>query len=116
MFEAEIRDGHLLIGDQDVLAVKGVEDQPVWAAVRPEGFVLDENGPLVCNLNRVEVMGRDTSVVSSHEAFTGDSIRSIISAENLVDTSKETVAFRVKPNKLHLFRKDTEERLRYEVE
>ena len=36
----------------------------VYSAIRPEGFILDENGPFTCCLSGVEVMGRDISVIS----------------------------------------------------
>jgi hypothetical protein len=38
-------------------------------------------------------------------------IRAIIDAENVVDTSKDTVQFKLKPNKVFLFRKDTQLRI-----
>ena len=111
VFEGEVRNGRLFLGEDEVLAVGGVEDQPVWVGVRPEGFVPQEAGPLGCRLIGVEVMGRDTSVVSAHPAAVGDSIRSIISAEHRVDKDNETVRFALKPNKVFLFRRDTEERI-----
>ena len=43
---AENRGGLLFIGSENVLSVPGVADQPVYAAVRPEGFLLCEDGPL----------------------------------------------------------------------
>ena len=111
VFEGEVRNGRLFLGEDEVLAVGGVQDQPVWVGVRPEGFVPQEAGPLGCRLIGVEVMGRDTSVVSSHPAAVSDSIRSIISAEHRIDRGDETVRFALKPNKLFLFRRDTEERI-----
>ena len=111
VFEGEVRNGRLFLGEDEVLAVGGVEDQPVWVGVRPEGFVPQEAGPLGCRLIGVEVMGRDTSVVSAHPAAVCDSIRSIISAEHRVDKDNETVRFALKPNKVFLFRRDTEERI-----
>ena len=60
-------------------------------------------------------MGRDTSVVSSHSAAVSTSIRSIIAAEHPVNREAETVRFALKPNKVFLFRHDTEERLPFEA-
>ena len=79
--------------------------------IRPEGFILKENGALTCSLERVEVMGRDTSVVSGHAQSLTGSIRSIISAENRTDPSASAVRFDLRPNKVFLFRRDTEERI-----
>ena len=111
VFEGVVKDQTLYIGSEAVLSVKGVGDQPVWAGVRPEGFIPQENGPLGCRLNRVEIMGRDVSIISGHDACAGQDIRSIISAENHVDTGSDTVRFALKPNKVFLFHKETEERI-----
>ena len=104
----------LFIGDVAVMDVPGVENQDVYEGVRPEGFVLDENGPLVCNLNSVEVMGRDISVVSTHSASINPTVRSIINADNKVP-STATVSYSLKPHKVFLFSKKDESRIRFEV-
>ena len=115
VFAGEVKAGQLYIGGTPALSVPGVADQAVFAAVRPEGFVLDENGPLECDLTGVEVMGRDITVVSSHKDCQAVAIRSIISAENKVDENAETVRFALKPYKVHLFAADTQQRLRFDV-
>ena len=116
VFEGRVKGGRLFVGENDILPVRDVSDRDVFVGIRPEGFVLDENGPLQCGLTRVEVMGRDTSVVSTHPAAQSVSLRSIISAENRVDTDSKTVRFSVKPAKTFIFDKDTEERIRFSAE
>ena len=111
----KVAGGKVYIGENAVLDITGVEDQEVYIGIRPEGFELDDNGPLCCNLSNVEVMGRDVSIVSTHAASINPVIRSIINADNKVDTTKDTVRYRVKPHKFFLFNKETEERIRYEV-
>ena len=69
---------------------------------------------MVCGLNSVEVMGRDVSVVSTHPAALVPAIRSIIDADNKVEAA-ETVSYSLKPHKVFLFDKETEERIRFEV-
>ena len=113
VFEGSVKDGKLVIGEETVLEVAGVPDQDVFAAIRPEGFELDENGPLTCKLTAVEVMGRDISVVCTHEKCENIAIRAIIDSDNVVNTAKNTVQFRLKPHKVFLFRKDTQERVRF---
>ena len=113
VFEGEIRGNTLFLGEDAVLGMKDIPDQKVYVGIRPEGFNLDPEGPLRCTLGRVEVMGRDISVVSTHPAFTGASIRSIISSENRVDPSQKEIRFSLKSRKTYLFRKDTEERIRF---
>ena len=111
VFDGEVKDGHLYIGEEAVLAVPGVANQSVTAAIRPEGFTLSETGALSCDLSRVEVMGRDISVVSTHSKSQNVTIRSIISAENAVNTASQKVRFDLKPNKVFLFHKETGARI-----
>lgn len=111
VFNGKVKNGTLFIGDNAVLDVAGVEDQEVFAAIRPEGFILDENGALECELSNVEVMGRDVSVVSRHESSVNPIVRSIINADNKVDLSAKTVRYSLKPHKVFLFNAETEERI-----
>ena len=90
---------------------KDAGDIPVWVGIRPEGFYLDEEGPLACTLKGVEVMGRDVTVVSTHPAFQGETIRTIVDAQSGVDTTKDVVYYRLRPGKIFVFAKDSEERL-----
>lgn len=112
VFEGRVAAGRLLLGDDAVLAVEGVPDGAVWAGVRPEGFVLDPAGPLGLALERVEVMGRDVSVVSAHPASASGPVRSIIDAASEVDRAARTVRFALKPAKVLLFDRATEQRER----
>ena len=115
VFEGEVRGGMLFIAGDPVLAVKKVEDQQVLVGIRPEGFILDERGPMHCKINGVEVMGRDVSVVATNEGSVNPVVRSIISAESNVDAAAGTVRYSIKPHKLFLFDHETEERIPFEV-
>ena len=115
VFEGEVKDGKVYIGEDVVLEVANVADQKVSIGIRPEGFNLDPEGPMHCALSNVEVMGRDVSIVSTNGASCNPVVRSIINADNKVDTSAETVCFSVKPHKIFLFNKETENRIYFEV-
>ena len=115
VFDGRVEDGTLHIGDEAVLKVRGVADQKVVVGIRPEGFLLDPGGPFACRLSGVEVMGRDTSVVAEHDAAQSPVIRAIISSENQIDRSERLVRFALKPNKVHLFHSETEERIPFEA-
>ena len=110
-----VKDERLYIGDTEIMKVGGVEDRNVTVAIRPEGFNLEDNGPLVCELSNVEVMGRDVSIVSRHESSLNPVLRSIINADNKIDITAETVSFSLKPHKVFLFDAETEERIYFEV-
>ncbi|MBO5999160.1 MAG: ABC transporter ATP-binding protein [Lachnospiraceae bacterium] len=123
VFDGKIRGGKLFIGDDGVLDMPagipvpaGKEERDVTAAIRPEGFVPDPEGPFRCRLVRTEVMGRDISVLSVHPSAPDTLIRSIISAENLPQIQENAagtgmVSFRLKPSKTHVFGKEKEDRL-----
>ena len=115
VFSGKVSDGKVYIGEDAVLEVRGVADQDVYIGIRPEGFELDEKGAMHCQLNNVEVMGRDVSVVSQNAASLNPVIRSIIDADNHIDLSQKTVTYSIKPHKLFLFNRTTEERIYFEV-
>ena len=111
VFSGKVENQQLYIGDAAVLPAPGIEDQEVSIGIRPEGFILDENGPLTCKLNSVEVMGRDVSIVSTHEASLNPVIRSIIDADQRTQLGQETVSYSLKPHKVFIFNKESEVRL-----
>ena len=111
VFNGCVKGGKLYINDEAVLDASGVEDQDVIVGIRPEGFELDDNGPMSCKLVSVEVMGRDVSIVSENAASQNPVVRSIINADNKVDVTKEIVRYTLKPHKVFLFNKETEERI-----
>ena len=60
-------------------------------------------------------MGRDVSIVSTNAASINPVIRSIIDADNKVNLANQVVSYNLKPHKVFLFNKETEERIRCEV-
>ena len=115
VFEGTVRGEKLYVGEAAVLDVPGVKDQPVYVGIRPEGFVVDPNGALTCNLSGVDVMGRDVSLVTTHSASLNPVVRSIVDADAAKNASGITVSYSLKPHKVFLFNKETEERVYFEV-
>jgi len=113
VFDGEVKAEKLYIGREAVLDVPGVVNQKVIAAIRPEGFDPEPDGVFTCDLTRVEVMGRDISVVCTHEKSQNDAIRAIISSENLTDVTGTVVRFNLKPNKVFLFHPENGSRIRF---
>ena len=111
VFAGRIENEKLFIGNEAVADARGIEDQEIWVGVRPEGFVMNENGSFGCELKGVEVMGRDISVVCAHKDCENANVRAIISAENRVDVSADKVRFDLKPGKVFAFRKDSGKRI-----
>ena len=112
VFEGKVKDEGLYIGEDRVLEVRGVEDKDVFIGIRPEGFIVDDEGKLNCELKGINIMGRDITVLSSNGA-SKNVIRSIVSAETAIDSGSNKVRFNLKPHKTYIFDKDTEERIRF---
>ena len=113
VFAGSAKERKLYIGETPVLWLSCDYEGSVDIAVRPEGFVPCEDGVLSCGLKRIEVMGRDISVVCDHPFFTGESFRAIVDSDDLPKLTGTTVRFTLKPNKLFAFRKDSGERIRF---
>lgn len=111
IFRGEVRGERLFLGEDEVLTVRGVKDGAVTVGIRPEGFVPDENGALICRFRSREVMGRDVSLVFSHPAAEHASVRAIVGAEYRPDAGMEEIRFSLRPGKVHLFDTVSEERL-----
>ncbi len=111
VFDGRVENGKLFIGDEAVLDIPSVPNGNVDVAIRPEGFTLDENPVLTCDLSRVEVMGRDISVVASHNKSQNPVVRAIIDSDNLSSVNGTKVKFGLKPNKVFVFEKETGKRI-----
>ena len=109
IFDGSVKGGKLYIGEEAVLATNA-PDGDVVVAIRPEGF-LPGGKTLTCGVKRVEVMGRDTSLVCDHAAFTGEHFRVIVDSDDARGVG-ERVCFDLKENKVFLFDKETGARIR----
>ena len=139
VFHGRLLDGQLCIGEEAVLSVRELQApsfgdvsssagnasgagnsevlsdaarQDVYVGIRPEGFIVQEDGPFSCTLKGVEVMGRDISVLSYNNASLNPTVRSTIGAQYHVDAGSGAVRFALNPRKVLLFAKDTETRIK----
>lgn len=113
VFNGRILGEKLFIGEDAVLDVPGLtEDKDVVVGIRPEGFIPDENGPLSCELENIEVMGRDCSVVSRHPSSQNPIVRSIVDSDIRIKADDVgAIRFSLKKNKVFIFDKETEKRI-----
>ena len=111
VFEGTVKNGTLYIGGAEIMETEGVRNGDVYVGVRPEGFVPDEKGTLVCALSGVEVMGRDVSIVATHASSQNETVRAIVSSETKLDISTQSVRFSLKPSKTFLFDRESERSL-----
>ncbi len=112
VFKGIIKGGKVYVGGARLMDAQGIEDKEIYVAIRPEGFIVDQNGPLECEFVNREIMGRDTSVVVKHPDFQGEKIRAIIPSEEPVEPENGKVRFSLKPFKVRLFDGKTQERIK----
>ena len=107
----EIKNGEVFIGGEKIMNTEH-EDQLIYVGIRPEAFLYEQNkGVLTLNLDFVEVMGRDKSVVTTHVNSTKPTVRAIVDADiKLADTTE--LKFNLRYNKVFLFNRESEMRLR----
>ena len=111
VFCGRVKNHMIYIGDSAVLKAEKVSDRDVYVGIRPEGFVIDDEGELELELKGLEVMGRDTTIVSTHKDSENIEIRSIVSAETRIIPDMKTVRFSLKPMKTFIFDSETGERI-----
>ena len=102
VFSGKVTDGQVKIGEETVL-LADLPDQEVTVGIRPEGFVVDEDGTFSCALKGIEVLGRDISIVASHPAAENASIRAIVGSTRLNQDMAQAVFFSLKTDKVFLF-------------
>lgn len=108
-FLGEIKNHKVYIGEEVIMETE-YEDQEVYVGIRPEGFVVDKKGVFTCHVEQLEVMGRDVSVVATHNACEKPTLRAIVEVNTSIPASGE-IKFNLKPNKVFLFNRETEVRL-----
>ena len=113
VFKAKVEGKKVMVGEDCVLELnEELGNKEIYAAIRPEGFMLAKAGDknvLHANCEMVQVMGRDISVVAHNPNCTKPTFRVIISSDDKVAPGE--VAFTVKPHKIFLFDGETEDRI-----
>ena len=111
VFDGYIKDSSLFIGDEKIMDIQNSLCKNVKVAIRPEGFIPSNDGCLSCELSGIEVMGRDVSIISHNSCCESKKVRSIISAETKIDTTKSIIRFDLKLSKVFIFDSETGKRI-----
>jgi multiple sugar transport system ATP-binding protein len=103
-----------MVGEDVVFeAKKDLGEKNIYVAIRPEGFEIakeDAKNTLHAQVEMIQVLGRDISIVAKNPHCTKETFKVIISSDE--ENTGKSVALKVKPNKLFLFDGETEERIR----
>lgn len=111
VFRGKVENGDIYVGDEKVGSVtKETKEGEVIVGIRPEGFEVCEDGALSIHVQSVEHIGRDISIVGVNANSEKETFRFIIDADIKVEEGTDIKA-NVKPHKLFIFNKITEERL-----
>jgi len=111
VFRGKVKKNMIYIGEKAVMKAEKVKDADVYVGIRPEGFIVSDQGELELTLKGLEVMGRDTTIVSTHEASENVEIRSIVSAETILKPEAKIIRFSLKPAKTLLFDAESGKRI-----
>lgn len=111
VFDGYIKDNSLFVGEEKIMDIQNSLFRNVKVAIRPEGFIPSDDGCLSCTLSGVEVMGRDVSIISHNSCCESKKVRSIISAETKIDTTKSIIRFDLKLSKVFIFDSETGKRI-----
>ena len=120
VFDGEIRGGKVYIGEEAVLAhdkLKEFEDgHKVAVGIRPEGFLAGSEVPeskkvLTLNVEQIQTMGRDISLVCSSEHHTDENDIKVI-IDSLIKVDLGTNKFGIKEQKTFIFDKEDEKNAR----
>lgn len=110
-FKGEIREGRLFIGEEYLMDVKDLNDQKVTVGIRAEGFEIStyidspfSGKKITFDIDRVETMGRDTSMLLSHSLSENTVVRAFLSEKKLPE--KGTIQLSVKKDKMFVFDAD----------
>ena len=115
VFKGRIQGKQVYIGEEAVMDLpKELGDKDIFVAVRPEGFILAKKGQknvLSADIEQLQVLGRDISLVALNKASVKPTFKVIISSEEM--QQGKSVKLLLKPNKTFLFDGETEERIRF---
>ena len=115
VFKGRAEGKNILVGEDVVyVADQDLGNKDIYVAIRPEGFVLAKQGEknvLHADLEMVQVLGRDVSLVAKNEACIKPNFKIIVAAEE-AESPAQKLALKIKPNKLFVFDGETEERIR----
>ena len=100
IFDAQISDGHLMVGDSAILPM-AAPDGPVKIGVRPEHFVQDDAGPFRLDVQLTEPLGANTLVHGRSEMLGEDVTVSMPGVHVLPPGS--TFSLAVDPAAVHVF-------------
>lgn len=116
VFKGRIEDKKVIIGDEVITtSEKLTQNKDIYVGIRPEGFVFgsgvkESEKVFSLDVEQIQTMGRDLSLICSHPDHEGEEKIKIIVDSDLKPTIGKT-KFAIRPTKLFVFDRQTEERI-----
>ena len=111
VFDGKIKGGKVYIGEDFITDIRVKEDKEVKVGIRPEGFILSDEGTMKLNVAGIEVMGRDTILVADHDGAE-NRIRAVVAGDDAKGIRHgDTVKAKIRKGKVFVFDATSGERL-----
>ncbi len=119
VFFGELKGGSLYIGEEKILSHKKLSEfedgHKVYVGIRPEGFLAGSDVPekekvLTLDVEQIQTMGRDISLVCNHEQHADNNDIKVI-IDSLIQINLGKNKFGVKEQKLFIFDGESEKRI-----
>ena len=116
VFKGSIKKDTLYIGEEKICKNKAFkEDKDVYVGIRPEGFLCDEHTKeedkvLSLDVQAIQTMGRDMSLVCDSACKDGDALIKII-IDSEIKVGVGVNKFAIRPTKMFVFDGKSEERI-----
>jgi len=107
LFDGRIEDGKIMLGNANIGQLKA-DNQEVIVGIRPEGFTIADRSSFQVEVDMVETIGRDTTLIIENPTKEGETFRAIVDAEKRIKPG-DKIKLNVKKSKLFVFEKDTGE-------
>jgi multiple sugar transport system ATP-binding protein len=109
IFDGVVKEGKIFVGGINVGKAE-CKDMDVFVGIRPEGFEVVERSSFKLHVYQVETIGRDTTLLVKQNENDESTQRIIVDAQYRIKPG-DVVKFKVKPNKMFIFNKETGELL-----
>ncbi len=107
MYDGVISKKKILLNGKAIGTTKGADGE-VFVGIRPEGYIIDKDGPLELTVYMVETIGRDTALIIKVPNNDNKTFRVIVDASERIKPG-EIVKMKIKPKKMFVFNKETGE-------
>lgn len=109
LFNGKISAKKIKLGSS-VLGATKESPKDIVIGIRPEGFIVQKDGPIRAEVEFVETIGRDTTLIMIDPTDETKRFRAIVDSDHKIEAG-QTIDLNVKPHKMFIFDQESGERL-----